>query len=103
MIKIIDTYEDSFNDHTRNNAVIITMVLQSFNDGYFEMRCKLFNGTYCISCNNLPFHTQEKVQASKKQPSVQYLYNLSNTWLLLQWSLMKACNKIMIILIACIW
>ena len=41
MIKIIDTYEDSFNDHTQNNVVIITMVLQSFNDGYFETRCKL--------------------------------------------------------------
>ena len=102
MIKVINTYEDSFNDHTRNYAVTITMVLH-FNDGYFETKCKLFNGTYCICCNNLPFHTQEKVQASKNNLSVQYLYNLSNTWLLLQWSLMKACNKIMIVLIAYIW
>ena len=41
MINIINTYEDSFNDHTRNNTVTITMVLQSFNDGYFETKCKL--------------------------------------------------------------
>ena len=48
MIKIINNYEENFNDYTQNNAVTITMVLQLFNDGYFKTKCKLFNGTYCI-------------------------------------------------------